>query len=151
VLRLDANPAVHQFHKLFTDGQAQAGAPVMAAGRRVSLGERLKQEAEAGRRNTDAGIGHGAVDGGVGLTLRRTAHTYTHFALVRELDRVVDQVEEDLAEPTRMAGELRGRGRMEVTDEVEAFGRQAIPVPGDTFLVCKRCKRVRMYTTRYGL
>ena len=46
VLRLDANPAVHQFHQLFTDGQAQAGAPVLAAGRRVRLGERLKQEAE---------------------------------------------------------------------------------------------------------
>ena len=104
--------AAQQEGELAADGEAQAGAAVLAAGAGVGLLERLEDDALLLGRDADAGIGDlerhhvgRALEHGMGPrssppragdTARRTA------ALLGELERVREQVLEHLLQPLRV-------------------------------------------------
>ena len=56
---LDPDAAAHHLHQPLADGQAEAGAAVLARRRRVGLRERLEQPALLLRRHADAGVADG--------------------------------------------------------------------------------------------
>ncbi len=95
--------AAHQLDQAPADGQAQPGAAVLAGGGHVGLRERLEQLRRLLRRHADAGVAHGE------LELHFLARAFEQFdvqpdlAALGELDRVVDEVGEDLAEAERVA------------------------------------------------
>ena len=53
----DGDVAAQQHRQAFADGQPQAGAAVLAAGRRVGLGEGLEDYGQLGGRHADARVG----------------------------------------------------------------------------------------------
>ena len=91
--------AAHQLGQLAADRQAEAGAAVLTRRRGVGLGELLEQGEDLVLRDADAGVGDRQPEAArIGrLEARRDA------ALVGELDRVGDQVGEDLAQPVGVA------------------------------------------------
>ena len=105
-LALEPDLAAHQLDQPAADGQAQPGAAVLAGGGHVGLGEGLEQFRRLLRGHADAGVAHGE------LELHLLAGVFEQFdlepdlALLGELDRVVDEVGEDLAEPERIAEQI---------------------------------------------
>ena len=64
-LALDAlhpHRAAHQLGETLADGEAEAGAAVLARRRRVELAELLEQLVRPVGRDADAGVAHGEVD-----------------------------------------------------------------------------------------
>ncbi len=59
---LDPHRAAHQLGQSLADGEAEAGAAVLAGGRRVELAELLEQLVRPIGRDADAGVTHGEVD-----------------------------------------------------------------------------------------
>src|SRR5262249_37635083 len=89
------------FDKAFGQRQAQAGAFVFAAEAAVDLAEALERLGNVLGRNADAAIGDGDGD-----SLCRLCGRHTDFAAARrELDRVGEQVEQDLAQPSSIGAE----------------------------------------------
>ena len=58
----DRHVAAHHLAEPACDRQAEAGAAVMARGRRVGLGELLEQPGHLLRRHANAGVDHGELD-----------------------------------------------------------------------------------------
>ena len=100
-----ADLAAEQARELAADRQAEAGAAVLAAGRAVGLLERLEDQALLVGRDADAGVDHREGDRRIGAVEHRVAHApargggldaQAHLALAGELERVRQQVGEDL-------------------------------------------------------
>src|SRR5690625_609737 len=98
------NAAPHGLHQLASDGGAQAGAPEAAADGGIGLGEGFKHRPELVVGHADSGVLHldlypallaGKADG--------------HLALFGELDGVVHQVGEHLAQAQRVAKKVFGQ------------------------------------------
>jgi hypothetical protein len=96
----------HQLDQAARDGQAEAGAAVLARGGHVRLRERLEQPGHLLLAHADAGVAHREAQ------LRLVPGALQHLrlqpdlALRRELDRVVDEVGQDLAEAQRVAQQV---------------------------------------------
>ena len=58
-IALDPDLAAHQLGQALADGQAQAGAAVMAGGGGIHLLERFEQAVLLVQRDADAGVAHG--------------------------------------------------------------------------------------------
>jgi hypothetical protein len=58
---LHPHRAAHQLGQPLADGEAEAGAAVLARGRRVELAELLEQAVDAIGGDADAGVAHGDV------------------------------------------------------------------------------------------
>ena len=110
----EADFAAQEHGQLAADGQAQAGAAVLARGAGVGLLERLEDEPLLLGRHADARVLDGEGDDLLGLAQHRVidaparrgeADADIHMALRRELDGVGEQVLEDLLEPLRVAGQ----------------------------------------------
>ena len=111
---------VHQRHQALGDGQAQAGAAKASAQAGVGLDKRLKDQAQLGRRNADAGVGHGkaqmqAVRHSAVRPLRPRAGLPAQqlgaqgdAALRGELDGIAQQVEHRLGQARRIAAQRVG-------------------------------------------
>ena len=103
------------------DGKAQTGPAVSPGDRGVGLAERLEQAAHPVGRDADAGVADGDGD----LPARASSgpwldassaparDRHDHLAGLGELDRVRQEVEDDLAQPSRVAdqGLRAGPGR----------------------------------------
>ena len=94
----------------------------MLAGRgRVGLHERLEEFRRLLRRHADAGVAHGE------LELHLFARAFEQFdvqpdlAALGELDGVVDEVRQDLAEAERVAQQMLGNLRRDVGEELQAL------------------------------
>ena len=105
-LALDPDPAAHQLDEPLADRQAQPGAAVLAGGGHVGLGERLKQLRRLFRRHADAGVAHRELELHLLADLFEQLDLQADLAVLGELDGVVDQVGEDLAEPQRVAAQI---------------------------------------------
>ena len=104
--------AAEQHGQLAADGEAQAGAAVLARGARVGLLERLEDQPLLLRRDADAGVLDGEGDDLRCLAehrvigapaLRRESDAHVDVAVRGELDGVGEQVLEDLLEALRIA------------------------------------------------
>jgi hypothetical protein len=71
------------------------------------------------RRDTDAGVGDREADRDLVPVLVLPAHVHHHFAHGGELDRVADQVHQDLPETTLVADQRVGDRGIDVTGELE--------------------------------
>ena len=107
--------------ELAADRQAQAGAAVLAAGAAVGLLERLEDDLLLVGRDADAGVASPRTRARRGARLsvvvvrapaRRApaAIVERHLALVRELERVRQQVLEDLLQALGVGGHRRAAG-----------------------------------------
>ena len=111
---------VHQRHQALGDGQAQPGAAKASAQAGVGRHKRLKDQAQLGRRNADAGVGHGkaqmqAVRRGAARPQRTLAGlpaqqlgAQGNAALRGELDGIAQQVGHRLGQTRRVAAERVG-------------------------------------------
>jgi len=95
----------------------------MARPRPVPPYRRVVEPSACFRRNPDAGVlhGHAQSDVGVGLTLKE--HSHDDLAVFGKLDRIANQVGQDLAKAQRIATHARQRGvkRRELRRQLEAF------------------------------
>ena len=107
--------------EILADGQAQACTAVAARGRGIALHERIEQTVQLVRLDPDARVAHGHVDL-IGVRGRLYGpHQDDHLPLRGELDRVRDEVDQDLPQPRRIRHERRRHLRVDVTGQVDAF------------------------------
>ncbi|OEZ48764.1 hypothetical protein DUGA6_63190 [Duganella sp. HH105] len=97
--------APHQLHQLFGDRQSQAGAAVLAGGGAVGLREGIENARARFAGDADAGIVHFETQADGLRILVHHGHLDRDLAAVGELDGVAQQVEDDLAQPVRIAAD----------------------------------------------
>src|SRR6185295_6330631 len=120
-LRLDPNSAAHQLDQTPRDREPEAGAAVLAGGRSVGLAERLEQPRRLLARHADPGVGDfdpelHFLTGALGAT-----DAHADPSVLGELDRVAQQVGQDLADPQRVTDQPRGHVRCNVEYQFEAL------------------------------
>ena len=108
---LDADFALHERDELFGNGEAKAGAAVLARGGAVGLGELLEDAGHGLRRNSDARVPHFKARDEVLGVLFQPGHMYQHLALLSELDGVADQVGQNLPQADRVTTQTGGHFR----------------------------------------
>jgi hypothetical protein len=84
--------AAHHARELAGDGKAEPGSAVAFGGRRISLGEFLKQLCQLVSRHTNAGVSHGEFDP-VAL-VDYLSHSQRDLALLGELAGIAQQIEQ---------------------------------------------------------
>ena len=98
---LEPHVPAHQPHDVRGDGEAEARAPVPPTGRAVALHERLEDRLLILARDADAGVGNAAVQQRL-VRRRLGVQPDGHPTLSGELDRVVDELLDHLAEASRV-------------------------------------------------
>src|SRR5262249_12689648 len=119
---LDADVAVHELDKLFGNGKSQAGTAVFARRGRVRLFERFEHSCLLFLGDADAGIGDRESQHDVTGGERLGADVHDGFARGGKLDGVAHQVDNDLPEAARVAEQVIGNIRPNVTGDFQAFG-----------------------------
>ena len=114
---LQPDPAAHHRNQLRRDGEPEAGAAVLPRGRPVRLLESREDACLFLEGDADARIGHLEVHE-TAIAARRGDHD---LALLRELDRVADQVHQHLADPSWVATEVIGESRIHLEEQLEAL------------------------------
>ena len=104
------------------DGQAEAGAAVLAGGGGVGLFKGLEEAAHLFVGEADAGVGDGEVDKLAVVVFVLYTSLDDDFALLGEFDGVIAEIDEDLAEAKRVAFRVSVDHGVDVEDELEAFG-----------------------------
>src|SRR6185295_12939318 len=96
-LAVHSDGPTHRLAQSLADGEAEPCAPVLARGRGVRLGKRLEQSAATVGRDPDPRVGHLEPKDRPSADAAGPAHADRHAALVRELERVAHEVQQDLA------------------------------------------------------
>ena len=111
---LQAQLPAHQGDQMFDDGESQAGATVAPRGGAVGLDEGAEQLFLLIGLDADAGVadpeGHRAESVAIG---RRDLDIQIDVAGVGKLDGVAQQVEQNLPQPPRVAGQGGGLIRLD--------------------------------------
>ena len=145
-LALDPNLATHEGTEPLADGETKAGAAIFARGGGVDLREQLEQQLPFFLRDADAGVPHGDLDAaGFGQGGCRTGCGGWHSAgtLVRagrghlrrghldgdaaaggEFHGVVQEVDDDLAQPGDVAHNPGRHARVGEVGEVDVLDRR---------------------------
>ena len=110
-LAFEPDAPAHQLDQPPADGQAQPGAAVLARGGHVGLRERLEQLRRLLRRHADAGVAHGELELHLLAGALEQFDVEPDLAALGELDGVVDEVGQDLAEAERIAQQVLGDRR----------------------------------------
>ncbi len=118
---LDPDASAHHTDELRADGEPEAGAAELAAGRAVGLGEGLEDQVLLVGGDADAGVRDLEVQRDRAVRMRRDAHRDADLAALGELDGVADEVEDDLSEPARVADDGVGDVGRDVADQLEVF------------------------------
>ena len=113
--------AAHQLDQLARDGQAEAGAAVAAAGVGFALLERLEQAPLCLGAHADAGIVHAEAEFLARLNRLQHLHLQADRPGARELDRIADQVGENLAQARRVDEVRRPQRRIDAPREKQAL------------------------------
>ena len=105
---LDPDPPLHHAHQFRRDGQAETGTAVLARRRRVPLLERLKDGSSSCSAGMPMPVSRtGKMQADLLVAAPRFFDRDSDLALLGELDGVADQVEQDLAQPRRIAAHDR--------------------------------------------
>ncbi len=118
-LALEPDAAAHQLHQAAGDGEPEPGAAVLARGRHVGLGERLEELRGLLRRHAHPGVAHGELQLDLVAGPLQQLDGEPDLAALGELDRVVDEVGEDLSETQRVAAQVLGDRARDVDEELE--------------------------------
>src|SRR5262249_42892545 len=121
---LHADLAVEQLDQVLADRQAQTGAAEAARGGRVGLRERAEQPGDLLGRDADAGVLDLEAQPRTARARprRRAQH---HLARVGELERVAEQVHQDLAQPALVVLDELRQERIALDGEAQALGVRA--------------------------
>src|SRR6202035_3277009 len=87
----------------------------------IGLTERLENRRVLAPRNADAGVRDHKVQDGTRVAVHLLAHLQEHVAEFGKLQRVTEQVREDLTEAPRIAHEYQRNVRRDVADELEVL------------------------------
>jgi len=117
----DPDPPAHPFNQLRGNGQSQPGAAVVPRGRTVHLGKRLEDHRLLFRWNADPRVRDRKVQAALADPIRLGRHLQDDRAAFRELQGVVDEVEEDLSQPQRIAEVAFRHARRELGSQLEVF------------------------------
>ena len=121
-LAVEPDASAHPLDEAAADGEAQPGPAEPARGRRIGLRKGVEDEAALLGGDPDARVldrhsqGDGVGGHGLGVDANR------NFAPLRELDRVADQVDEDLADPSGVAHEVVGDSWTNLIRQLERLG-----------------------------
>ncbi len=120
-LAFHGQAAAHHFGQLAADGEPEPRAAELAGRALVALHERLEDPADRRRIHPDPGVpDREPYDGAIrldGLDVRLDGH----FAPLRELHGVADQVHEDLAHPERVAEQRVRHGPGRTDDQLDTL------------------------------
>ena len=132
----EANLAAQQAGQLAANGQAQTGAAVLAAGAAVGLLKGLEDDLLLLRLNADARVGHRKRRHGLrpvevfivrAPALQGRFDIKRHLAVVREFERIGQQVLEDLLQALGIGEEELGQVRVHFNGEFQALGLSHVP------------------------
>jgi len=100
------NGAAHKFGEPFGDAQTETRPAVFSCARRIRLRELLEQKFDFDARNADPGVADRDFHFGETFVLTQALGGDQHLAFVSELDRVSDEVGDDLTDPLCVAGKM---------------------------------------------
>lgn len=127
-LALDPDPSVHELDQLATYGHAQTGASVLARGRRIDLLKRLEDLLELFVGDADARVVNGEgqlvaaiVEFELGFGRGRGRDCDVDLTALGELDRVIEQIDQNLAHPRDVADDRIGHVLRDAIAEVDAL------------------------------
>ena len=139
---LDLDRPPHEPDQAFADRQPESGTAVLARGRCVDLAESVEQAVDFLRRDADTGVANGELDrdiatafvagvfagvvawaGAGGGAGSRTRHPAVHvdLALIGELHRVADQIDQHLAQTRHVAVNSTRHVRLDVVDQLDTL------------------------------
>ena len=110
LVALETDGAAHRLGETLGDGRAQPGAAVAARQAAVRLLERLEQALAQRHGDADPGVGDGETQAQVLAFDQGGGHRQAYLAFVGELDRIAREVQQDLAQVTRVAPQLGRNG-----------------------------------------
>jgi hypothetical protein len=114
-------PGAHELRELLRDRKPEAGTAVLARRRAVRLLERLEQARQLGGLHSDAGVDHVEAHDHAAIGLGDLARPHSDLALLRELDRVRDEVRQHLSQAQLVAKHERGEVALDQGRELEAL------------------------------
>ncbi|MCY1349030.1 hypothetical protein D9M69_352000 [compost metagenome] len=126
--------AAHRLGQALADRQAEPGAAVLAGDRAVGLLEGLEQPALLFGTEADAGVAHAEIQPHLRAVALLDAHRHLDLATLGEFQRVVGVVDQDLAEPQRVAEQPRRHLRVDVEQQGQALGRGLVADQPDQVL-----------------
>src|SRR5262245_4198424 len=106
----DRNAAAHHSAQALTDRKAEAGPPIASRRRAIPLAELLEQLGRLLRAHADAGVGNGKHHL-LGRSARNALGVERYPTILSEFAGVAQEVEEDLADPKRVAAQPADSGR----------------------------------------
>jgi hypothetical protein len=118
----DLDGAAHQFYQLARNAQAQAGAAVLARNGAVGLAEGLEQPCQLFFAHADAGIAHAECEHHVFARGFGSLDGHHDFAALGELDGIVGEVDQDLAQAQRVADQLVGHPALDAEHQFDPAG-----------------------------
>jgi len=110
-LAVHADLAAHQADQPLRDRESEAGPALASRVVRMRLDEGVEDGGLMLVGNPDAGVSHGAADESEVAVGRLEANL--DLALLRELERVAREIDEDLAETARIASEECRQARID--------------------------------------
>ena len=120
-LALRTDPAAHRLRDLFGDRQPQPGSTVLSGGGGIRLREGLEQPVDAVGGDPDAGVDHLELQRLAGFFVLHRADADQHLARFRELDGVVCEVDENLAQTGRVALHMGGYAGADQDGQLQAL------------------------------
>ena len=120
-LAFNPDLAVHFLNEAGGDGKPQAGAAVGSRRRTVRLRECFENRVLFFDWNADACVCDGKVQMALTVGRRLIDHLHDDFSPLGKLDRVIGEIDEDLAEAHRIADQMVRHVRGDVGHEFETF------------------------------
>ena len=120
-LALDADRPAHQLDDALRDREPEPGAAVAPSRGGVDLAEGREQPVHPILRDPDAGIADGELDAPGALPGRLGVDVHDDLALLGELDRVREQVEQDLSQAGHVPHDSRRHGLAEQAAELHVL------------------------------
>ena len=122
----DTDVPAHHLRKLLGDRQAQACTAIATGGRSIRLDKALENCALAFRRNANAGVGHRKAQHRAAFAVFHHLGADENLTPLGELDRVLHQVYQDLAQAARVALYILWGRRVHKHQHLQAFDFRAV-------------------------
>jgi hypothetical protein len=119
LLALDRDRPAHQVHESFRDRKAETGATELPRRRRVYLAERGEEPVHPVGRDPDTGIADCELDSERARARLLGVHEHEDLAGLGELDRVREEVQEHLPQPSLVADNPRRRSLVDQAAELD--------------------------------
>ncbi len=118
--------SAHELAEPVADGETQAGAAIFARGGGINLGEGLEQHAMTLRRDADAGVSDLEIQQNLGVGGRGDVARHPDLdgdgAALGELDGIVHQIDQHLAQTGAVAEDAARHGGIDEVGQLDVLG-----------------------------